>query len=266
MGFMRVWSTAVVAVSLALTGCASKPAPEAASATGAAAFAPNDPLSIQAPIISRGSRLAGRTLTVSSIGDIRLADKEVVLTFDDGPVRGRTDSILSTLDRFGVKATFLMVGQMAQSNPDLVRKVVGRGHSVGSHTFNHPNLAAMSHGRAVAEIEHGERALRAAGGNPAFFRFPYLADTTALRRHMASKGVIVLDVDIDSKDYFKTGPAAVAERTMRTLRRQGKGIILLHDLHARTAAALPSLLRQMEAEGYKAVHLQPSRGALLAAR
>lgn len=266
MVYLRL-SAVAVAASLILVGCATKP-PASSSPTpeptSQSAFASDEPLVIEAPVIARGSKLAGRTLYASSISDIKLNDKEVILTFDDGPIGGRTNSILTTLDRFGVKATFLMVGQQAQARPEQARKVEARGHAIGSHTFGHPNLAKMSHARAVAEIEKGERTLRKAGVNPAFFRFPYLADTQALRRHLASKGVIVLDVDIDSKDYFKVSPDAVAQRTMRALRQKGKGIILMHDLHARTAAMLPGLLRQMEREGYKVVNLQPSRGALVA--
>lgn len=274
MGFVRLSCVAMVAATIGLTGCAGtkppSPSAQAAQADSSAAepaaqaFVQPGNLVIDAPVISGGSKLAGRTLHVGSIGDIKLNHKEVILTFDDGPIGGRTDSILTTLDRFGVKATFLMVGQQAQSRPALARKVASRGHAVGSHTYGHPNLARMSHARAVAEIEKGERVLREAGLNPAFFRFPYLADTKALRSHLARRGVIVLDVDIDSKDYFKVGPSAVAERTMRTLRSKGRGIILMHDLHARTASMLPGLLRQMEREGYKVVNLQPTRGALVA--
>ncbi|MEM0899873.1 MAG: polysaccharide deacetylase family protein [Pseudomonadota bacterium] len=256
---------------LLLSGCAAiqRPAVQAEQPgpqIEPAAFASAGPLVIEAPVISGGSKLAGRTLTVQSIGDIQLGDKEVVLTFDDGPVGGRTDSILTTLDRFGVKATFLMVGQMASARPAQVRKVAKRGHSIGSHTMNHPNLARMSFDRAVAEIRRGEAPLRAAGINPTFFRFPYLADTQALRNYLSRRGIVVLDADIDSKDYFKVSPAAVAARTMRTLRQRGKGIILMHDLHARTATMLPDLLRQMEREGYKVVHLQSPQQLQVASR
>ena len=211
-----------------------------------------------------GSSFRGRTLEVSSIHDIALRDREVILTFDDGPVPGRTGRILDALDRYGVKATFLVVGQMAKANPGMVRDIARRGHTIGSHTYSHPNLARMSPDRAIAEIRRGERAIEDAGQIPAFFRFPYLADTQALRRTLANRGVVVLDVDIDSKDYFKVSPNAVIERTMRTLRAKGKGIVLMHDLQERTAVMLPELLRQMKAEGYRVVTLVPSQETLTA--
>lgn len=245
-----------------LGGCATSAAPskfrKSADDPGGTAIAFARPDRPSYDVLPRKGRLAGRTIAVSSVYDIRLKPREVVLTFDDGPVPGRTDSILKTLDQFGVKATFLMVGQMAERNPQTARKVIARGHSVGSHSWGHPNLASMSFDRAVAEIERGEKAVRAAGGKPVkFFRFPYLADTSRLRSYMASRGVVVLDVDIDSKDYFKTGPQQVAARTMTGLHRMGGGIILFHDLQPRTAAMLPDFLAQLKREGYSVVHIVP---------
>jgi peptidoglycan-N-acetylglucosamine deacetylase len=210
------------------------------------------------------SSLAGRTLSVTTVSDIRLGPKEVVLTFDDGPAPGRTTRILDALDRAGVKATFLMVGQMAERHPALARSVAARGHSIGSHTQRHPNLARMGFSAATAEIERGEAALRRAGiRNAGFFRFPYLADTASLRRHLAGRGLIVLDVDIDSKDYFRLPPQTLIEQTMRKVRARGRGVILFHDLHDRTAVMLPGFLAALTADGYKVVSLKPKRGLSL---
>ncbi|MEO0542288.1 MAG: polysaccharide deacetylase family protein [Pseudomonadota bacterium] len=210
---------------------------------------------------ARATSLSGRTLRVSRISDIRLNAKEVVLTFDDGPVPGRTDKILNTLDRFGVKATFLMVGTMVRNNPTLARRVYRSGHAIGSHTWTHDNLARKSFGASIADIKRGEDALRNAGiRDIPFFRFPYLADTNALRRHLAGRGIIVLDADIDSKDYRSQSPDALASRTMAKVRSRGRGIILMHDLQPRTVAALPSFLAMLKREGYKVVNLQPRRG------
>ncbi|MEM1375819.1 MAG: polysaccharide deacetylase family protein [Pseudomonadota bacterium] len=210
---------------------------------------------------ARSTSLSGRTLRVRSIGDIRLRSKEVILTFDDGPVPGRTDRILNTLDRYGVKATFLMVGTMVQNSPSLARRVYRRGHAIGSHTWTHDNLARKSFGASVADIKRGEDALRRAGVRDIpFFRFPYLSDTRALRNHLAGRGVIVLDADIDSKDYRRQSPAALASSTMAKVRKRGRGIILMHDLQPRTVSALPSLLAMLNREGYKVVNLQPARG------
>lgn len=143
MSFYRLACLAA-AILLLASGCARDPAPQKLEAQHqetvadlVSAFArPDSPAAI-----GRRGPLTGRTIEVSLISDIQLQPGEVVLTFDDGPVPGRTDSILDTLDRYGVKATFLMVGQMAQNHPETARKVAARGHSIGSHTWGHPNLS-----------------------------------------------------------------------------------------------------------------------------
>lgn len=203
-----------------------------------------------------GTGLTGRTIYVSSLRDIALANKEVVLSFDDGPVPGKTEKILAALHDYNVKATFLMVGSMAQTYPKIAQKVVAEGHSIGSHTFKHPNLRQMSLAQAMAEIHRGELAVeKATNTDVGFFRFPYLADSRSMRDAIARQNRVVMDVQVDSKDYFKDSPETVTARTMAALRARGSGIILFHDIHQRTANLLPMLLKQLKEEGYSVVHL-----------
>lgn len=270
---------ACLLLSATLAGCAGAPRQTAAAPFPTMAFAPEADaptlafVAPRAPIAMPGDTLvvpspsralAGRTIVVERISDIALRDKEVVLTFDDGPVPGRTDTILAALEREGVKATFLMVGQMARSHPATARKVALAGHTIGSHTQNHPNLAAAGFDKANAEIVAGRRSVEAAlvptGLRPApFFRFPYLADTPALRAHLAAQGTVVIDVDIDSKDYFQSTPDQVRQRTLARIAARGSGIVLFHDLHNRTARMLPAFLADLRLRGYKVVHLVPGR-------
>lgn len=278
---VRAACAAAVVISL-LSSCAGKPPSEGGSlssafAAGEAAGSLKTKDDAKSPValtpaawgrFNKMGGLAGRELTVSSISDIKLRDKEVVLTFDDGPMPKKTERILATLDQFGVKASFMMVGQMAKAHPDLAREVVAEGHTIGSHTYRHPDLAHLSFDEAVAEVEKGRKAVEAATGVEAdFFRFPYLADSKKLRLWMGNHKMVVMDVQVDSKDYFKDTPAAVATRTMEALRAHRKGIILMHDIHPRTAAMLPALLIQLRAEGYKVVQLKygkPSSDMLVA--
>jgi peptidoglycan/xylan/chitin deacetylase (PgdA/CDA1 family) len=258
-----------LAASLMLAGCATKPTTEMSLKTAygpaAPAHAPlkaNDPVAME-PAAWGGywHHLAGRTLTVSSLHDLKLADKEVILTFDDGPMPGKTEKILATLDQFGVKAAFMMVGEMAAAHPAIAKKVLDDGNTIGSHTYRHPDLAKMNFDMAMAEVVKGEAAVsKAVGTDVNFFRFPYLADTKNLRAAIARRDMVVMDVDVDSKDYFSVKPAAVLERTMDELHRRGRGIILMHDIHQRTAAMLPSLLTRLEKEGYKVVTLHYGNG------
>lgn len=218
---------------------------------------------IRPPVLSQG--LAGRTIVVNRLSDIELRRGEVVLTFDDGPIPGRTEAVLAALDRAGVKATFFMVGQMARSYPGLVRKVAARGHTVGTHTHKHANLRNLSTAAAIGEIDAGIASVSAAlvpgsGRVAPFFRFPYLADTAALRAHLAARGIVAIDTDVDSKDYFPSSSEQVLQRTMQRLGQRGSGIILFHDIHQRTAAMLPGLLSELERKGYSVVRLVPGGG------
>lgn len=212
-------------------------------------------------IFSSG-HLGGRTLAVSSTADIALRHGEVILTFDDGPRPGKTSQILASLDQFGVKATFLMLGSAAEANPKLAQLVASKGHTVGSHTFSHVDLASLSRQDAINEIAKGERAVALALSGAGqvlspFFRFPYLSQSGFLRTNLMQGNVIVLDVDIDSKDYYKETADVVLQRTLSRLDARGSGVVLFHDIHQRTVDLLPRFLEQLEQRGFTVVRLVP---------
>jgi peptidoglycan/xylan/chitin deacetylase (PgdA/CDA1 family) len=212
--------------------------------------------------IFQAGALAGRTLEVASAADIILHPGEVVLTFDDGPRPGKTNQVLATLDQYGVKATFLMLGSAAQANPKLAQQVAQSGHTVGSHTFSHIDLETLSRQDALDEVAKGERAvsLALAGAGESlspFFRFPYLSQDGFLRTNLMQGGVVVLDVTIDSKDYYKDAPEQVTARTLSQLDARGGGIVLFHDIHQRTVELLPGFLEELKARGYSVVRLVP---------
>lgn len=209
-----------------------------------------------------GQALEGRTLSVSMQKDIQLAKGEFVLTFDDGPRPGKTEKILNILDEHDVKAMFLMLGRSAQSHPGLVREVAKRGHTIGLHTHSHGDLTKLNVASALAEIERGQRPVVAAlspiNKAPApFFRFPYLAQNAQLRTAVKNSGYVIMDVGVDSKDYYSDSAEQVRERTLARMAKAGHGIVLFHDIHHRTVQMLPQLLKDMEARGYKVVNLVP---------
>lgn len=212
-------------------------------------------------------KLSGRTLEVGTTADIILRPGEVVLTFDDGPRPGKTNAILDALDARGVKATFLMLGSSAKAYPELARQVAQRGHTVGSHTYGHVDLSKLSRQAALDEIVRGEAAIAealdgAGKGLSPFFRFPYLAQTGFLRTSLLQGDMVVLDVDIDSKDYFRDTPEAVAARTLARLDARGSGVILFHDIHQRTVDMLPAFLAELDARGYSVVRLVPKNSGV----
>ena len=113
-----------------------------------------------------------------------LADGEVVLTFDDGPLRRNTAKVLEALEQHCTKATFFVVGRMSIADPDMLRKVAAGGHTIGHHTWSHQNQKTRSMQRAIAEFELGVSAVEAVIGRPSapFFRFPYLSDPMRILR------------------------------------------------------------------------------------
>lgn len=211
--------------------------------------------------------ITGRTLKVAGQEDIALRDGEVVLTFDDGPSPTYTPQILDALDAAAVKATFFTVGRMARAFPETLREMALSGHTIGTHTHDHEDLTVESHNAAMTTIDAGYRAAAEAlapiGEEPSpFFRFPYLSETRALRANLADENMVVLDVDIDSKDYMDTSAEEVLEHTLAQLDARGRGIVLFHDIQARTVELLPEFLTELGKRGYEVVHLEPDRRGL----
>ena len=186
-----------------------------------------------------------------------LQDKEVILTFDDGPLRRYTRRVLKALASHCTKATFFMVGRMAVADPAMVREVANGGHTIANHTWSHKNLHQRSARRAGGEIELGISAVRIAAKAPIspFFRFPYLADPNSMIAYGKSRNLAIFSIDIDSYDYKTKSSGRVYSNIMKQLRTRRKGIMLFHDIQQSTAGAMQRLLDTMQREGYKIVHV-----------
>lgn len=199
---------------------------------------------------------------------LALADKEVVLTFDDGPLPGLTDRALDMLAHECVRATFFFVGRNAEAHPGIARRAARAGHTIGHHSWSHPlqTLRGLSPAAAIDEIKRGVDATqRAAGQGPLiadrpatpFFRFPGFADSAETLAWLDSHDVAVFGADLWASDWLTQTPEAQLELTMRRLAATRGGILLLHDIRAQTVAMLPDLLRRLKHEGYRIVHLKP---------
>ncbi len=188
-----------------------------------------------------------------------LNDGEVVLTFDDGPLKSVTQPVLKALADQCTKATFFMVGQMALANPDLVKEVAAAGHTIGTHTWSHKNIPSISEAHAEQEIEAAISTVSKAKGTPVapLFRFPYLNSTRQTEAYLKSRNIGAIWIDIDSMDYRTRSAKVVENNILAQLAKQKKGIILMHDIHAWTAAQVPDLLKELHDRGYKIVHLVP---------
>lgn len=205
----------------------------------------------------------GRVGTIQYRDTLPLADKEVVLTFDDGPSPAHTAQVLRALDDECVKATFFVVGSMVRAHPEWVRRTYNAGHTIATHSDRHPgrfDLLGLEGG--AEEVERGIAAAEAALGDrralAPFFRFPGLRRSDPMEAYLANRGMMAWSADVPGDDWKPITADAVIERTMARLEKKGRGIILLHDIQARTALALPGLLRELKAHGYRVVHVVPA--------
>ena len=192
-----------------------------------------------------------------------LADKEVVLTFDDGPLPPWSNQILDILTSQCVKATFFIIGKMAQTFPDVVRREYEAGYTIGTHSQNHPRgFEKLSGEKLRHEIDDGIASVSAALGDPndlaPFFRIPGLGRSDEIEHELAARSLVTFSADVVADDWHhRITPAQIIQRAVSRLEKRGKGILLLHDIHKATVAALPGLLQELKDHGFHIVQVVP---------
>lgn len=220
----------------------------------------------------KGALGVSRVVEIDTTGGLRFGNMqykdidflkpgEVVLTFDDGPSRTKTTAVLNALEAHCTKATFFMVGRMALVDPVMVREIDRRGHTVGTHTWSHKMQGRIGQASGEKEVELGVSAVSLALGKPVapFFRFPYLSDPGRMQAHLKERDQGIFSIDVDSLDFRTRSGNTMKNRVLSTLKRLGKGIILMHDIQRSTEAGIADLLDDLEREGYKVVHIVPKK-------
>ncbi len=201
-------------------------------------------------------------------GDVQ--PKQVILTFDDGPEPTNTKSVLNTLAQFGAKAHFFEVGMRVQANPQITQRIAAEGHTIGNHSWNHPNMRKISFEEGLKQIKQTHSLLHSVlGWVDPFFRFPYGNDTAQLNQVLYQNQMGSIKWSIDSNDWrmvnedktIRTNLQVITD-VMNQLEHRGRGIILMHDIHRRTAELLPELLSRILAKGYTTVMIQPADKSL----
>jgi peptidoglycan/xylan/chitin deacetylase (PgdA/CDA1 family) len=219
------------------------------------------PLKIEYRDVSRGYK--------AFTGDV--ADREVVLTFDDGPHKNNTPVVLSVLRQYGVKAIFFEQGSQIQTHPEMTRLVAREGHAIGNHSMTHPYMGSYEScssdfcrrtwipvDKAIAQIQQNHRLIyETVGFVDPFFRFPYGARVPALVQFLKDNKTAEFAWNVDSNDWnMKYTNQEVLENTMSQLNRARRGIVLFHDTVTRTAEILPQFMRLLAQGGYTVVLLQ----------
>ena len=183
---------------------------------------------------------------------------EVVLTFDDGPWPHNTPAVLAALAANCTKAVFFPIGEHSMWAPEILRQVAAAGHTIGSHTWSHADLLKKSPQEGKDEIEKGISAVRWALGAPAapFFRFPALRHPPEMVTYLGERNIAIWSADMDSLDFKIRKPDQVIQSVLTKLKKDGKGIVLMHDFQRATAEAAPELLHQLKLNGYKVVFVR----------
>ncbi|MDH2381528.1 polysaccharide deacetylase family protein [Bradyrhizobium sp. CER78] len=254
---------------------AAAPAPAAAAPAPAAAAAPvppkQPPQPARAACTNPNALGVARTVEIDTTGGPGfgfehfkqldfLRDHEVVLTFDDGPWPGNTPAVLKALADECTTGIFFPIGKHATYHPEILRQVYAAGHTVGSHTWSHENLnnKKLTEDQKKDEIERGLAAVKwALETSPSpFFRFPALQHPPEMVTYLGNRNIAIFSCDLDSFDFKSKNSQQVIDTVMKKLAKLGKGIILMHDFQKHTAEALPTLLTQLKAGGYKVVAMR----------
>ncbi len=219
-----------------------------------------------APISPMPTGAASATGTPGEPTKAKLPEKvaEVLFTFDDGPAIDKTPELLDTLDRFGVKTIFFVNGwhfqgtnKAAERAREVMREAVRRGHLIGNHTVHHYFLCGKLYlKRADAEIDQNAELIeQAIGMRPLLFRTPYGSHCKEIQAVLARHGIDAIGWDIDPQDWRVKNTKKVVEYVehhLKTLR--GRAILLLHDVHATTIAAVPEILTWINDENQRRLH------------
>jgi peptidoglycan/xylan/chitin deacetylase (PgdA/CDA1 family) len=277
-GTTPVGSGLAFAQQLPAQAAAAQPAPEAAAprsahepAGQAAANCPGHPDALgTSRVLALDPSEYPRVGRMQYPDSLPLNDKEVVLTFDDGPILPYSDQILDILASQCVKATYFLVGEMARAFPATVRRIYEEGHTIGTHSEDHPTrfgqlpIEKMRH-----EIDWGISDVSAALGDSKylapFFRIPGLARSDVVESELAARALTVFSSDTDADDWHhRISGQQIIALAMRRLEARGKGILLLHDIHPATVAALPGLLKELKDKGFHIVQVVPAASYVIA--
>lgn len=192
-----------------------------------------------------------------------LPPKTVVLTFDDGPHPKYTDDILDILKRYDAPAIFFNLGRnlgtvgadgKAKLGPNgaVAKRVLAAGHQLADHSFTHSVMARLSDDAVRSETTDTEALLDATGRQPSsLFRFPYGARTEGALSTVEGLKLRSMMWNVDSMDWADPVPKSIAERVLSEVDKAGRGVVLFHDIQGRTVQALPLVLDQLVADGYR---------------
>ncbi len=197
---------------------------------------------------TRGHNIPGKLYWAGSI-----QDREVALTFDDGPEGEWTPKILDILKQKNVKATFFVIGNQVRKYPDMLRRINAEGHVIGDHTFDHVDLTKLDARQVDQEIETCASIIQEnIGKTPRLVRPPFGFHNAAVDTVVYSKGRIIVLWSLDTEDWTGSDAATVKARVLPKM--QNGFIVLQHDGDnpklGGSLQALPEIIDGLKAQGY----------------
>ncbi len=193
------------------------------------------------------------TARKAAYNSCNVADNSIAITFDDGPHPQLTPKLLDLLKERGIKATFYVIGKNVATYPEIAKRIVDEGHEIGNHTWNHPALSKLGAAKVKSEMDQTtEIIVKATGVKPATMRPPYGATNATLNKKLDEEfGMKVIMWSVDPQDWKYRNADRVASQLIENTK--AGGILLAHDIHASTIAAMPRTLDALTAKGFKFV-------------
>lgn len=188
-----------------------------------------------------------------SYTSVEISQPIIAMTFDDGPHPVHTPKLLDMLKERNIKATFYVVGQLVNEYPDIVRRMAAEGHEVANHTWSHPYLTKLGADSVKSQIQKSSDAIeKLTGRRPTNMRPPYGATNSRLNKRMNEEfGLKVIMWSVDPMDWRYRNAARVTNEILT--KTQPGGIVLAHDIHASTVAAMPATLDGLAKKGFQFV-------------
>ena len=175
----------------------------------------------------------------------------IALTFDDGPSPETTPRLLEMLRQRNIKVTFFVLGNMVAKHPEVLKMIADEGHEIGSHSWSHPQLTRISAAALDKELGNTTEAIfQVTGKRPIFLRPPYGTMKPTLRTTIEDKyGLTIVNWSVDPNDWKNRNSQAVHDAIMAQVKPGA--IVLSHDIYATTVDAMPRILDELIAKGYK---------------
>ncbi|WNC73046.1 polysaccharide deacetylase family protein [Thalassotalea psychrophila] len=189
-----------------------------------------------------------------ALRQIKVLDEQskiIALTFDDGPILGVTQPMLSLLDKYQAKATFFNIGKKIKQNPQLTHLVIASGHEIGNHSWSHKKLTELNSEQQQLEIHQFQQQAKLVGLKPTLFRAPFLKTNQSIEQLLIDEQLLLVSASVMAKDAKKNVAVNNIVKKLSEGIKSGD-IILMHE-REHTLQALKILLPLWKQEGYQFV-------------